>query len=97
MYQLLNMMDKHPMLNVEKDRKLVEAIIELVKYSDPIAPAAVQYNDRQILIDIELLKEELSTQYEAGEVVHSERVAMQLSRLMSRLQERNQQILSLKS
>nr|WP_154983608.1 hypothetical protein [Paenibacillus xylanexedens] len=97
MYQLLNMMDRHPMLNVEKDRKSVEAIIELVKYSDPIAPAAVQYNDRQILIDIELLREELSTQYEAGEVVNSERVAMQLSRLMSRLKERNQQILSLKS
>lgn len=95
--QLLHTMVQQPVLTVEEERKTVESLIELVKYSDPITPDSLEKNDRQILMDIELMNSELANQYEAGELVNSERIASQLSQLRYRLKERNQQILISKS
>lgn len=95
--QLLNTMVQHPVLTVEEERKTVQSLIELVKYSDPITPDSLEKNDRQILMDIELMNSELANQYEAGELVNSERFASQLSQLRFRLKERNQQIMTSKS
>ena len=90
-------MVQHPVLTVEEERKTVQSLIELVKYSDPITPDSLEKNDRQILMDIELMNSELANQYEAGELVNSERFASQLSQIKFRLKERNQQILISKS
>ncbi|MDM5277013.1 hypothetical protein QUF95_06450 [Paenibacillus silvae] len=97
--QLLNTMQNpsNPTVDYDRNRKSVESMIELVKYSDPITPASMERTDRQILMDIELLNEELASQYGTREVMDSERLAMQISRLQSRLRERNQQILIHKS
>ncbi|WP_339256012.1 hypothetical protein MKZ12_18280 [Paenibacillus sp. FSL R5-0713] len=95
--QLLHTMMQHPVLTVEEERQTVQSLIELVKYSDPITPDSLEKNDRQILMDIELMNSELANQYEAGELVNSERIASQLSQLRYRLKERNQQILISKS
>ncbi|WP_339234903.1 hypothetical protein MKX40_18655 [Paenibacillus sp. FSL R5-0517] len=95
--QLLHTMMQHTVLTVEEERKTVQSLIELVKYSDPITPDSLEKNDRQILMDIELMNSELANQYEAGELVNSERIASQLSQLRFRLKERNQQILISKS
>ncbi|MGE6574573.1 hypothetical protein ACQKFM_06620 [Paenibacillus xylanexedens] len=48
-------------------------------------------------MDIELMNSELANQYEAGELVNSERLASQLAKLKFRLKERNQQIMTSKS
>lgn len=95
--QLLHTMVQYSVLTVEEERKTVQSLIELVKYSDPITPDSLEKNDRQILLDIELMNSELANQYEAGELVNSERFASQLSQLKFRLKERNQQIMTSKS
>lgn len=95
--QLLHTMEDHSILTMEEDRKAVQSLVELVKYSDPITPVSLEYSDRQILIDIELLNGEIATQYAAGGLINSERLTSQLSRLKSRLKERNQQIVTSKS
>ncbi|MGV2886706.1 hypothetical protein [Paenibacillus taichungensis] len=95
--QLLHKMESHSVLTTEEERKTVQTLIELVKYSDPITPHSLEYNDRQILMDIEKMNSELSTRYEAGELVNSEHLASQLSGLKLRLEERNQHILLSKS
>lgn len=95
--QLLHTMEDHSILTMEEDRKAVQTLVELVKYSDPITPVSLEYSDRQILNDIELLNGEIATQYAAGGLVNSERLTSQLSRLKSRLKERNQQIMTSKS
>lgn len=95
--QLLFTMENHSESHLDKDRDSVKSIIELVKYSDPVTPASMQYTDRQILLDIELLNDELASMYSAGESVNKERLTKQIIRLKSHLEERNQQILNSKS
>lgn len=97
LHQLLYTLDNYPVLDVDKIKESVKSIIELVKYSDPITPASLQHNDHQIFQDIESLREELALQYAAGVEMNSERLFNHISRLKSRLQERNQQILINKS
>ena len=57
----------------------------------------MEYTDHQILIEIELLNDEVESQFAAGEQLNKERLATQISRIKSRLLERNQQILAIKS
>ncbi|CAI6056651.1 hypothetical protein PAECIP112173_01617 [Paenibacillus sp. JJ-100] len=91
--QLLNSLGNQSI----QERKSVESIIELVKYSDPVIPASMEYTDHQILIEIELLNDEVQSQFAAGEHLNKERLAAQISSIKSRLLERNQQILAMKS
>ncbi|WP_440109561.1 hypothetical protein [Paenibacillus sp. QZ-Y1] len=95
--QLFQTMEHHSILTVEEERKAVQSLIELVKYSDPIAPDLLEHTDHQILMDIELMHSEIATQCKAGELVNSEHLVSQLSGLKLRLQERNQHILLSKS
>ncbi|WP_433707055.1 hypothetical protein [Paenibacillus illinoisensis] len=78
-------------------RRDVKSLIELVRYSDPITPDSLTYNDHQILLDIELMNSELANQYASGEGINSERLAGQLSLLKHRLSERNRQLIASKS
>ncbi|WP_127536643.1 hypothetical protein [Paenibacillus illinoisensis] len=79
--------------SVDEQRRDVKSLIELVRYSDPITPDSLIYNDHQILLDIELMNSEIAT----GEGVNSERLAGQLSQLKHRLTERNRQLIASKS
>ncbi|MGG4129462.1 hypothetical protein ABEW19_14350 [Paenibacillus illinoisensis] len=83
--------------SVDEQRRDVKSLIELVRYSDPITPDSLIYNDHQILLDIELMNSEIANQYASGEGVNSERLAGQLSKLKHRLTERNRQLIASKS
>jgi hypothetical protein len=83
--------------SMDEQRRDVISLIELVRYSDPITPDSLTYNDHQVLLDIELLNSELANQYTSGEGINSERLAGQLSQLKHRLTERNRQLIASKS
>lgn len=83
--------------SVDEQRKDVKSLIELVRYSDPITPDSLIYNDHQILLDIELMNSEIANQYASAEGVNSVWLAGQLSQLKHRLTERNRQLIASKS
>ena len=87
----------NPLSSEDEHRRDVKSLIELVRYSDPITPDSLTYNDHQILLDIELMNSELANQYASGEGINSERLAGQLSQLKHRLTERNRQLIASKS
>ncbi|NUU79566.1 hypothetical protein [Paenibacillus xylanilyticus] len=95
--QFLHTLENAPASTVDEERRYVSSLIELVRYSDPITPDSLTYNDHQILLDIELMNNELVNQYASGEGVNSERLSAQLSQLKHRLTERNQQLFASKS
>lgn len=86
-----------------KDRleTAVAELIEKVRFSDPIAPAAIAIQDQILLDEAKILNDEvasiLTLSNAENQALSLETVAIRIDRLQQKLVERNAQVLAMKS
>lgn len=82
---------------MEEVRRQVAALIENVRYSDPVTPKAIMYTDHQLLADIQLLSQQMHDEHDKGQPLEANWINQRIADLQNRLSARNQQVLMAKS